>query len=96
MRNNHMLPDTQLKQFYKFRLTPRQRQVVQLVSEGLANAEIARRLYIEPCVVAGHLTQIYDELSTLEALAHRRANRITVVRLFAGFFEQYPDLSCLD
>jgi predicted ATPase/class 3 adenylate cyclase/DNA-binding CsgD family transcriptional regulator len=43
-------------------LTPTERQVVQLVSEGLANNEIATRLFVSPRTVQTHLTHVYTKL----------------------------------
>jgi DNA-binding CsgD family transcriptional regulator len=43
-------------------LTPTERQVVQLLSEGLANNDIAARLFISPRTVQTHLTHVYTKL----------------------------------
>ena len=43
-------------------LTPTERQVVQLVSEGLANNDIAARLFVSPRTVQTHLTHVYTKL----------------------------------
>jgi predicted ATPase/class 3 adenylate cyclase/DNA-binding CsgD family transcriptional regulator len=43
-------------------LTPTEREVVQLVSEGLANNDIAARLFISPRTVQTHLTHVYTKL----------------------------------
>jgi len=43
-------------------LTPTERDVVQLVSEGLANNDIATRLFISPRTVQTHLTHVYTKL----------------------------------
>ncbi|MGR7027170.1 response regulator transcription factor [Geodermatophilus sp. URMC 62] len=44
------------------RLTPRQRQVLALMSEGRTNAAIARTLSITERAVVQHTSHIYDEL----------------------------------
>jgi DNA-binding CsgD family transcriptional regulator len=44
-------------------LTPTERQVVRLVSEGLANNDIAARLFVSPRTVQTHLTHVYTKLS---------------------------------
>jgi predicted ATPase/class 3 adenylate cyclase/DNA-binding CsgD family transcriptional regulator len=43
-------------------LTPTERDVVKLVSEGLANADVAKRLFISPRTVQTHLTHVYAKL----------------------------------
>jgi predicted ATPase/class 3 adenylate cyclase/DNA-binding CsgD family transcriptional regulator len=43
-------------------LTPTERDVVQLVSEGLANNDIATRLFVSPRTVQSHLTHVYAKL----------------------------------
>lgn len=43
-------------------LTPREREVLALVAEGLNNTEIARRLWVAPSTVAKHLEQAYRKL----------------------------------
>lgn len=86
-----MIQDERLTRFY-ICLTPRQRQILQLASKGMTNAEIAQQLYIAPSVVAGHLTNIYAELGMLEELAENRPNRYMLIRIFAAFFDKYPGL----
>lgn len=43
-------------------LTPTEIDVVRLVSEGLANKDIATRLFVSPRTVQTHLTHIYNKL----------------------------------
>ena len=43
-------------------LTPTERDVVRLVSEGLINKDIATRLFISPRTVQTHLTHVYTKL----------------------------------
>jgi DNA-binding NarL/FixJ family response regulator len=43
-------------------LTPREREVAQLLAEGLTNAELARRLYISPKTAAVHVSNILSKL----------------------------------
>jgi predicted ATPase/class 3 adenylate cyclase/DNA-binding CsgD family transcriptional regulator len=43
-------------------LTPTERDVVRLVSEGLANNDIAAQLFVSPRTVQTHLTHVYSKL----------------------------------
>ena len=43
-------------------LTPTERDVVRLVSEGLGNKDIATRLFVSPRTVQTHLTHVYAKL----------------------------------
>ena len=43
-------------------LTPAERDVARLVCEGLANKEIAARLFVSPRTVQAHLSHIYAKL----------------------------------
>jgi len=43
-------------------LTPAERDVVRLVSEGLGNNDIAARLFVSPRTVQSHLTHVYTKL----------------------------------
>ena len=43
-------------------LTPTELDVVRLVSEGLANNDIATRLFVSPRTVQSHLTHVYAKL----------------------------------
>jgi predicted ATPase/class 3 adenylate cyclase/DNA-binding CsgD family transcriptional regulator len=59
-------------------LTPTERQVVDLVAEGMSNQDIASRMFISTRTVESHLTHVYAKLGVrsrteLSAAAHRRA-----------------------
>jgi predicted ATPase/class 3 adenylate cyclase/DNA-binding CsgD family transcriptional regulator len=58
-------------------LTPTELDVVRLVADGLANKEIAARLFISPRTVQAHLTHVYSKLgvSSRVALAKEAAIR---------------------
>ena len=43
-------------------LTPTERDVVRLVSEGLGNKDIAARFFISPRTVQTHLSHVYTKL----------------------------------
>jgi DNA-binding NarL/FixJ family response regulator len=58
-------------------LTPREREVLELVGEGLANKQIARRLSISEKTVKAHLTSVFQRLgvgSRTEAALWARRN----------------------
>jgi DNA-binding NarL/FixJ family response regulator len=59
------------------RLTPRQREVLALVAEGLNNASIAGRLFLTEKAVVQHISRIYDTLGlTLDGEGHRRVQAV--------------------
>lgn len=88
------LDDRQLMSLY-LNLTRRQREVVYWVQQGLSKAEVAEQLCIAPSVVAGHLTNIYEELKMFnEHNPGFRVNRYMLIRLFASFFDQHPEMAC--
>jgi DNA-binding NarL/FixJ family response regulator len=47
-------------------LTDREREVLQLVANGLANKQIARRLGISEKTVKGHLTQVFQTIGVTD------------------------------
>ena len=49
------------------RLTPREQEVLDLVAEGLTNAEIAQKLWVAQSTIGKHLEQAYRKLGV-----HRR------------------------
>jgi DNA-binding CsgD family transcriptional regulator len=61
-------------------LTPTERDVVRRVGEGLANKDIAARLFISPRTVESHLSHIYTKLglSSRVQLAQEAARRAEV------------------
>lgn len=60
-------------------LTPAELDVVKLASEGLANKEIATRLFISPRTVQAHLTHIFAKLGV--------TSRVQLVQEAAGRFQ---------
>jgi DNA-binding CsgD family transcriptional regulator/Tfp pilus assembly protein PilF len=58
-------------------LTAREQEVLQLVAEGLQNAEIAERLYLSPKTVGHHVSAVLAKLGvpTRAAAAHAAAQR---------------------
>jgi DNA-binding NarL/FixJ family response regulator len=57
-------------------LGPRQREVLELVAEGLSNAEIARRLYLAESTVKQHLRKAYKILG----VKNRREAAVALLR----------------
>jgi two-component system, NarL family, nitrate/nitrite response regulator NarL len=60
-------------------LTMRERQIVQLIAEGLSNKEIATRLYIEVATVKNHVHNILEKLQV-----SRRTDAVARLRLIEG------------
>jgi len=61
-------------------LTPREREVIALVSEGLKNKAIGERLFISETTVTHHLSSIYSKLGVadrLELVVFAFANNLT-------------------
>jgi pimeloyl-ACP methyl ester carboxylesterase/DNA-binding CsgD family transcriptional regulator len=56
-------------------LTPREREVLDLVAQGFGNAEIAARLVMSPKTVRNHITNIFDKLGV-----NTRAQAIVLAR----------------
>jgi DNA-binding NarL/FixJ family response regulator len=60
------------------RLTPREKEIVDLISEGLSNKEIAKRLHIATYTVKSHVHNILEKLALstrLEIAAFARKDR---------------------
>jgi DNA-binding NarL/FixJ family response regulator len=53
-------------------LTPREIEVLQLVTEGLTDAEVAERLFLSPRTVGTHLTSVYNKLGVSTRMAAAR------------------------
>ena len=54
-------------------LSPREREVLELMAEGLSNGGICRRLYLSPKTVETHVTSIFGKLGLMPAQdEHRR------------------------
>jgi two-component system, NarL family, nitrate/nitrite response regulator NarL len=64
-------------QLTEVRLTPRERDIMILVDEGLSNAEIARRLFVEVSTVKNHLHNIFEKLDV-----HTRTEALSLLAEF--------------
>ena len=51
------------------RLTPREQEVLQLISEGLSAPEIGRRIHLSPTTVKSHLHKLYEKLGVSDRAA---------------------------
>lgn len=47
-------------------LTPREREILDLLADGCPNAEIARRLFLSPKTVKNHLTNVFAKLQVAD------------------------------
>ena len=71
LRSGRGIPDSAIK------LTNREKQIVDLIAEGLSNKEIASRLHIATQTVKSHVHNILEKLALssrlqIAAFAHRR------------------------
>ena len=55
-------------------VTPRERQIIELVTAGLANREVDDRLHISPVTVKDHIYSIYKKAGV--------KNRVQLANLF--------------
>jgi len=63
------LPGAENEELKKIKeLTPREREVIKLVCEGLHNPQIAKRLYISEATVRHHLTSIFAKLQLADKI----------------------------
>ena len=60
----HAVGETLVLQEYarELPLTPREREVLELVAEGMTNAEVGRALWVAPGTVRRHLENVYAKL----------------------------------
>jgi len=61
---------------YSVRMTDREREVIDLIAEGLSNREIADRLHVTPHTVKSHVRNVMEKLMLhtrlqIAAYAHR-------------------------
>jgi DNA-binding CsgD family transcriptional regulator len=66
-------------------LTPQQRQIVRLASDGLTDREIADRLYLSPRTVSSHLYRSYPKLGV--ASRHQLRDVIALTSASASSYE---------
>jgi DNA-binding NarL/FixJ family response regulator len=50
-------------------LTSREREVLDLIAEGLPNSAIARRLYLAPKTISNHISTIFSKLAVPDRAA---------------------------
>lgn len=48
------------------RLSPRERELLELLSDGLANKQIARRLGLSESTVKGYLSELFEKLGAAD------------------------------
>ena len=49
-----------------FNLTPREKEVLDLLVQGFSNTEIADRLIVSPCTAKAHVCNILEKLSVTD------------------------------
>jgi DNA-binding CsgD family transcriptional regulator len=67
-------------------LTPRELQVLQMISYGMTNAEAARRLQVSVHAIKFHLAAIYSRLG----VTNRTEAAVTYLRVVNGSPEPQP------
>src|SRR5258706_15163156 len=72
-------------------LTDREHQVMCLVSEGLSNKEIGRRLNISDCTIKVHLHHIYEKLE----ISNRTALAVLAISQKSSSADNRADISGL-
>lgn len=87
--------DGDLQQFVLQR-TVRQREVLELVSQGLSNPEVGSILFITSSTVAEHLTIIFAEAENSFGFAEGSVNRLVLISIFAPFFSRHPQFRNTD
>ena len=50
-------------------ISPREREVLVLIADGLSAPDIAGRLHLSPATVKGHLQSLYEKLGVSERAA---------------------------
>lgn len=60
------------------RLTPREREVLGLMAEGLSNAQIARRLVLSAAAVSKHVSGVFTKLGFLPEDENRRVRAVLI------------------
>jgi DNA-binding NarL/FixJ family response regulator len=60
---DEVVPITKINARDSIRLTPREREIIDLITEGLSNKEIAQRLHIATYTVKSHVHNILEKLA---------------------------------
>jgi two-component system nitrate/nitrite response regulator NarL len=59
-------PDQSVEALRIAKLTEREREVIQLIGEGIKNRQIAERMYISEATVRHHLTSVFAKLGVAD------------------------------
>ena len=59
-------------------MSPREREILELVAQGLTNAQVARMLWISPGTVRKHLENAYEKLDV-----HTRTGAVAALLTYA-------------
>jgi len=74
-----------------YNLTPRERQIAELVCEGLRNESIASRLHIKPGTVKTHIRNIYRKVQVKSKIA-MLLQFVSEARGFSNQSQQRPPI----
>jgi DNA-binding NarL/FixJ family response regulator len=70
-----LAPETRVDKAGAPKLTPRQQEILDQISRGLSNKEIARLLGISAATVKNHVHHVLEKLSV-----HRRTQALAILR----------------
>lgn len=93
--DNHDAAARQMQNLLLFyqNLTDRQKDVAALAAHGLTNQEIADILYIEPAVVAEHLTTIFSRFQdVIPNCPDKHGTRYRLIHWLTRLFSEHPYL----
>ena len=80
---------------HRYRLTPRERQIAELICQGLRNGKIATLLQISPGTVKTHLRNIYRK-TRVESKIAMLLRFVTETRELSKRYDPVPSLHFVD
>jgi DNA-binding NarL/FixJ family response regulator len=69
--------------FFVHKISKREREIIQLMLDGMSNADIEKKLYISPHTVKNHIYNIYQKLGV--------KNRVQISNLVRNHHQVHKD-----